>query len=678
MNKKELSIKRVLLSVLLSFEFCILVYSFIPLYRIQNPLFLLMLSFAVFILGISVQFKADLVDQKKFLYFFISVPVSCVLLFLTGLCIYKLDYFIWDRKDHSPERQTIDSGFDHMFADKKVLIFVPHEDDDVLLMGGVLEQYINYGSDVYVVFESTGDFGVSDSQLSIGTELGQTRMKEAVNVLTTYGLDEDHIIFLGFGDRYSDTHLYNFPDDSDEVVITKSGFDHTYALESHPAYRDGEFTTKKNLIDDFKSIILDLKPDIIFSIDYDEHQDHRAVSLIFEKVMGEILKQQDSYKPVVYKGFAYSTALYSKYADYYSSVNPLQTFNPYENEYMQETNTFLWKDRIRFPVSVNTLTHHYQDSDTNTRLLMYVTQQGAMKYKAKAVVNSDKVFWGRRTDSLLYNADISASSGNAGLLNDFMLFDSSDIIDINTDFSIVSGVWIPSADDTDRTVNVVLKEPQYIESICIYDNPCMYDNVINAMIIFDDGSVIETGALMPNGSATVINVSKQNVRSFKIYVTETFGERAGLTEIEAFSSENDPQSGFIKLTDEQNNFVYDYYLNDRDSIRLNLYRYNYDVPLNDSYVIVTDNKNIKTEISDNQLIVNCPNGQSGFIKITSADGLVSDTIRISNKRLTFFFMMGVQMFEFYQKAALVTGFKLLLMIMIILMFSMVVPDQKKS
>ena len=163
-----------------------------------------------------------------------------------------------------------------------------------------------------------------------------------------------------------------------------------------------------------------------------------------------------------------------------------------------------------------------------------------------------------------------------------------------------------------------------------------------------------------------------------IYATETFGERAGLTEIEAYSSENDHKSGFIKLTDEQNNFVYDYYLNGRDSIRLNLYRYNYDVPLNDSYVIVTDNKNIKTEISDNQLIVNCPNGQSGFIKITSADGLVSDTIRISNKRLTIFFMMGVQMFEFYQKAALVTGFKLLLMIMIILMFSMVVPDQKKS
>ena len=60
---------------------------------------------------------------------------------------------------------------------------------------------------------------------------------------------------------------------------------------------------------DIKALLLDLRPEVIFCIDYDSHHDHRALSLLFEESMGEILRQNNNdYNPLVFKGFAYSTA----------------------------------------------------------------------------------------------------------------------------------------------------------------------------------------------------------------------------------------------------------------------------------------------------------------------------------------------------------------------------------
>lgn len=40
---------------------------------------------------------------------------------------------------------------------------------------------------------------------------------------------------------------------------------------------------------------------------------------------------------------------------------------------------------------------------------------------AARIINGDMVYWNRRTDSLTYDADITVSSGDAKLLNDFKL-----------------------------------------------------------------------------------------------------------------------------------------------------------------------------------------------------------------------------------------------------------------
>ena len=676
MDNEYQKARRIVLSVVFSLEFCCLVYSGLVFGNIQiwfgMPVFL----FAAFILGLVIQRKVQINDMKRYLIFLLMIPLCFPYVIVSTMVFRKLDYLHWDRKDHRAERQTLDNGREYMFAGKKVMVFVPHEDDDVLLMGGVIEQYVKNNSEVYVVFEQTGDSGTSENTSDARKKFGQTRANEALKVLTSYGIPEKNIIFLGYGSTVSryHPHLYNMKDEPDQVVKSVSGIDYTYATDDHPAYRDGEKITRNNLFNDYESIILGYKPDVIFCVDYDDHPGHRAVSLMFESVMGKILKQQDLYRPVVFKGFCYSTSLYA--VRDYSFVNPGSAVNPYKTEHMQETNTFLWKDRVRFPVSAYTLTHYVQSSGTVKKLAFYDTQYGDWHPNLKGIVNSDKVFWERRTDSLLYGAKITSSSGQNQLLNDFMLYDCDNIIAGDTDFSSLSGIWIPSDEDTEKTVMVSLNEPSDIGKIVLYDNPCLDDNVLNAIVVFDDGSRIETGELEPNGSATVITVNKQKVKSFKIVLAETSGKRAGLSEIEAFVSDERPKMGFIKLMNEKGDFVYDYLLNGRDETRFDLYRYNYDCPLDSSYKIETDNPKVTAAIADHQLKVSCPKGQECTIKITSVDGLVSDTVKVSNKSLTGSFTLGVRLNEDYRSFLMPFCLKIFVLAFIVLISSFFIPDKE--
>lgn len=46
------------------------------------------------------------------------------------------------------------------------------------------------------------------------------------------------------------------------------------------------------MLNDIKDVILDYCPDYIIAIDFDDHRDHRGVSMSFEEVMGNILREK--------------------------------------------------------------------------------------------------------------------------------------------------------------------------------------------------------------------------------------------------------------------------------------------------------------------------------------------------------------------------------------------------
>ena len=199
-----------------------------------------------------------------------------------------------------------------IFSEKRVLAVVPHEDDDLNLLSGVTGQFTDAGSEVYVVFVSTGD----------AAGLGEKRVYEAVNALSLDGVPEENIIFLGYGDSIPDDgiHIYNAAPNA--VTPSLSGRTETYAAPNHEAYREGTPYTRENLLGDLRSVIEEIRADVIFCVDYDENIDHRAVTMFFDEALGEILTAAPDYDPLVLKGFTYSTAFHAP-ADFYDSVNLL-------------------------------------------------------------------------------------------------------------------------------------------------------------------------------------------------------------------------------------------------------------------------------------------------------------------------------------------------------------------
>ncbi|MBQ1403230.1 MAG: PIG-L family deacetylase, partial [Oscillospiraceae bacterium] len=221
---------------------------------------------------------------------------------------------VWVAFSRSAAFADADQGKADIFAGKKVMVIVPHEDDELNLFGGLFEEYLKYGSNVKVVFVTNGDLYLPR----------ETRIREAINALSEVGVTEDNIVFLGYGDGYLYKHLYNAYDG--ERLISEAGFMETHGADFHPAFIEEHPFTRENYIEDIKACILQEKPDVIFCNDYDSHTDHQAVSLAFEEAMGSILRENFGYQPVVYKGYAYSTAFYAP-EDFYSDPNLLSTKN---------------------------------------------------------------------------------------------------------------------------------------------------------------------------------------------------------------------------------------------------------------------------------------------------------------------------------------------------------------
>ncbi|MDC8002684.1 glucosamine-6-phosphate deaminase [Aureisphaera galaxeae] len=65
---------------------------------------------------------------------------------------------------------------------KRVLIFSPHPDDDVISMGGTLDRLIEQGHDVHVAYQTSGNIAVSDNEALKFAKIAQSLNPEAESV----------------------------------------------------------------------------------------------------------------------------------------------------------------------------------------------------------------------------------------------------------------------------------------------------------------------------------------------------------------------------------------------------------------------------------------------------------------------------------------------------------------
>ncbi len=520
-------------------------------------------------------------------------------------------YLVWNSFQKTAAYQDVDFGKEHVYGGRDVMVIVPHQDDETNVLGGVIEEFVHYGSTVRIVYVTNGDAG--------GT--AQTRLNEAIAYGAYVGIPEENIIFLGYGDLWDaevGVHIYNAAPET--TVTSYCGAVKTYGLETHPAFCEGNAYTVENYLADMESVILEYRPEIIFCSDYDQHIDHKATSLAFEKVMGRILRQEPEYKPLVFKGYAYSSAWYAE-ADFYR-LNILSTRNVFAEPYFNKPAVYQWEEGVRFPVDGGTLSRSLVTSKAYEALSIHASQNG--RYFAASVVNGDRVFWQRRTDSVCGSSEISVSSGQGDYLNNFMLIDNVDLWNQENPYD---SVWIPAMEDSDKTVRIAIPHAQDIYSIVLYDHPSETDNVLNALIEFDDGSRVETGALNPQGASTEIVVQKTEVNSFSVTLLETEGANPGLTEIEAFPTAAQGDISIVKLMDSDGEFVYDYCLQKGTEETFSLYTHGIEL---EDFSAVCDNDKMRVSVLGKDVVVHCPVGEAGVISVYDHEEKLLDSIYVSN------------------------------------------------
>ena len=530
---------------------------------------------------------------------------------LLGLIILCLAAFLRLGKRFLYETHYESAGAaykEEVFGNRKVLFFVPHEDDDSNLAQGVIEQYADAGSEVYVVFMTNGDLAAS----------AETRISEALQAEEANGVSEDHVIFLGYGNMWDEEinaydHIYDAPDDY--LMTSMVGLTETYGTETVSDYRTQRSGspapyTRGALFQDIEDVITDIMPDTIYCIDLDEHPDHRAASLAFETVLGRMLSREgNAYFPIILKGFGYCTAWDGEKA-YYGDIVP-STKNPAlrayiyndnddDDDYLPHTRAYNWSDRVRIPVAERVLAYTRRSSSAYRTLSAFESQIFALPNLEK-IVKADKVYWHRRTDSLLYSADIAVSSGDGSVLNDFKLYDTTHVTNDDT-LDNNEGVWIWEKEDEEATLTVSFDTPQRIDNIVLYDNDSLSDNITAGHLSFSDGTVLQTPALLVNGAGTVIQTGGlSGIEWFSFTVDASEGERAGLTEIEAYREDSGaPELSFLKITNEQGDFIYDTLYEKGDSLNFKVYQY----PVKKgTYDLLVDGKEMLTGVTEDRLSI---------------------------------------------------------------------------
>ena len=500
---------------------------------------------------------AENVKRKKKKRAVLIVLMALVLAVLAVVCVYETELNKLDSND------GVDNSFyDSQFKNKKVMVIVPHEDDDLLISGQVLPPMYKNGADVRVVFATNGDKRVS----------AYTRQSEACNALEKLGIPREKVIFLGYPDG---TQLYV----GKKAFSFSSGWDHTYAGKGFKDYHFVRFGTHaqytaENMVDDIESVVLEYRPDYILAIDFDTHTDHRGVSISFEKAMERILKKESGYTPKVLKSFGYSLAWKSKPDFYALNIKSTVMQDREKNNdpsYETDVPQYRWNNRIRLPIDKKSLSHSILRCSEYKALSEHLSQY-AYCYSER-IINGDSVYWNRRTDSLTYNADISVSSGDASLLNDFRLIGVGNRT-AGLHVKLENCVSRFDKNDAQKTVTVKFDSPKTVSCVSLYDNFGLNSNILGGVITFSDGSKVEVPALNADGSETrVVFEPKHNITSFTFKVTEYEGV-AGLDEIEAFeNADYDMGFSLIKLKNaDTDDYIYNYLITpDEKSLNLGVY-----------------------------------------------------------------------------------------------------------
>lgn len=182
---------------------------------------------------------------------------------------------------------------------EKILIFSPHNDDEVLGAGEFIKHTLKNGGQVKVVLMTNGDGFKEAIQFDYFNlnpkakdyiNFGYARQKESINALKKLGLSEENIVFLGYPDGGMSA-LWSTYWDKDTPYISKN-------TQSDKTPYSNSFTKNsiycgENVVSDISKIIQDYKPtEVVYPHPNDRHPDHWATNAFVKYALTAL-----SYKP---------------------------------------------------------------------------------------------------------------------------------------------------------------------------------------------------------------------------------------------------------------------------------------------------------------------------------------------------------------------------------------------
>lgn len=417
---------------------------------------------------------------------------------------------------------------------KKCLILAPHQDDEINLAGPLFGRLRKNNVSIIVSFITNGDNNPATTSL---------RFQEALRVKELLAIDK--VYFLGYGDRWEEKHIYNT--NGDEVLCSSAGYKETYGCNLGDEFGivdDAPFLfrhahsryTRNNLKRDIRTLIEKESADLIICVDYDNHPDHKMLSLLFDEIIGELMKCS-SYRPIILKKFAYLGAYYGP--DDFFKKNLLETLEYAKSEDKSIITTcfpYTWEERISFNVESEDIGIFFWKSIIFRAVSIYKSQSMLLAFPK--VINADVCYWYRNTNNFALNAEIIVSSGNGKFINDFKLIDSQNvnINGVGVD-SISDYVWRPIRGDIQKTVKFVFKKPVNVQYIIMYQDfseighintiGLRFSNQVHLAIDLDEGDT----------NKILLDTELMGIKWLEIKIGDTY-KNWGIREIEIYSGQN--------------------------------------------------------------------------------------------------------------------------------------------
>ena len=426
---------------------------------------------------------------------------------------------------------------------KTALVIVPHPDDEINLAGGLFPFMHENDIQCTVVFCTNGD---SDPLYAKKRYLEVLKAKAVLRY--------DDVVFLGYGDGLNISHIYDLPDN--DIAVSTCGKIETYSTGNTPEYcfqkeHIHRKYTRSNLKNDIKSVVLDKLADLIICVDNDCHYDHRCVSLLFDEAIGEILKCNHNYRPLILKGFAYM-GTWAGIDDFFTTwiqpVHPTVDGKSYDEACVYP---YLWSERVRIQNHKCSTTMKLWKNTFLNSILAHLSQSRYASANDNAftkfsrIANPESCYWYRRVDNLCLNATISVTSGELGSLNDFKLADTISIGYEN--FYDKEIGWKPDENDLRKEVIINFGVKRKLKLIKIYQGVRTRIEEIDISTI--EGETIHYINPTPDISVVKIILNLQTVElKLKFHSTD----RICIHEIECFDSLDKKEwlfSPFIQYVD---------------------------------------------------------------------------------------------------------------------------------